>query len=79
MNKKFYIELIFLILLGALTSLSLPPFNYFLLNFLTFSLFYIFLIKKYDFKKNKKILKDLIFTSVESKIESDVEVGSFLS
>ena len=55
MNKKFYIELIFLIFLGALTSLSLPPFNYFLINFLTFSLFYVFLIKKYHFKKNKKI------------------------
>ena len=55
MNKKFYIELIFLIFLGALTSLSLPPFNYFLINFLTFSLFYVFLIKKLKFKKNKKI------------------------
>ena len=53
MNNKFYIELFFLFLLGALTSLSLPPFNYFLLNFLTFSLFYLFLIKKCDFKKKK--------------------------
>ena len=42
-------------MLGALTSLSLPPFNYFLINFLTFSLFYIFLIKKYRFTKNKKL------------------------
>ncbi len=55
MKKKFYIELIFLILLGVLTSLSLPPFNYFIINFLTFSLFYIFLIKKFEFYKNKKI------------------------
>ena len=53
MNNKFYIELIFLFLLGALTSLSLPPFNYFLLNFLTFSLFYLFLIKKCELKKKK--------------------------
>ena len=55
MKNKFYIELIYLILLGALTSLSLPPFNYFVINFLTFSLFYIFLVKKIEFYKNKKI------------------------
>ncbi len=55
MKNKFYIELIYLIILGVLTSLSLPPFNYVVINFLTFSLFYIFLIKKIDFYKNKKI------------------------
>ena len=37
MNKKFYIELIFLIFLGGATSLSLPPFNYLIINFLTFT------------------------------------------
>ena len=47
--------MIYLILLGALTSLSLPPFNYVVINFLTFSLFYIFLIKKLEIYKNKKI------------------------
>ena len=55
MKNKFYIELIYLILLGVLTSLSLPPFNYVVINFLTFSLFFIFLIKKIEFYKNKKI------------------------
>jgi len=55
LNKKFYIELIFLILLGAFTSLSLPPFNYVIINFLTLSLFYIYLIKKSKINKNKKI------------------------
>jgi len=55
LKKKFYIELIFLILLGFLTSLSLPPFNYVIINFLTYSLFYIFLIKKIETYKNKKI------------------------
>ena len=38
-----------------LTSLSLPPYNYVIINFLTFSLFYIFLIKKIEFYKNKRI------------------------
>ena len=55
MNKKLYIELIFLIILGAITSLSLPPFNYFIINFFTFSLFFIFLIKKFNQHKNKKL------------------------
>ena len=55
MKRNFYIELIFLILLGVLTSLSLPPFNFVIINFFTFSLFYIFLIKKIEIYKNKKI------------------------
>ena len=37
MKKKFYTELIYLILLGVLTSLSLPPFYYVVINFLTFN------------------------------------------
>ena len=55
MNKKLYIELIFLVILGAFTSLSLPPFNYFIINFFTFGLFFCFLIKKSNELKNKKI------------------------
>ncbi len=46
MKKKLYLNLFYLFLLGALTSLSLPPYNYFIINFLTFSLFFSFLIKK---------------------------------
>ena len=37
------------------SSLSLPPFNFFLINFLTFSLFFIFLVRKSVSKFNKKI------------------------
>jgi apolipoprotein N-acyltransferase len=37
------------------TSLSLPPFNYFILNFFTFTIFFLFLIKKIDQTNNKKI------------------------
>ncbi len=44
-----------MILLGVLTSLSLPPFNYVIINFLTLSLFYIFLVKKLEAYKNKRI------------------------
>ena len=38
-----------------LTSLSLPPFNYLIINFLTFTLFFLFLIKKSKQDKNKKM------------------------
>ena len=55
MKKKFYIELIFLILLGIVTSLSLPPYNYVIVNFFTFSFFFIFLIKKSNTILNKKL------------------------
>ncbi len=54
MIKKLYIEIIFLIFLGALTSFSLPPFNYLIINFLTFTLFFIFLVKKSNILKSKK-------------------------
>jgi apolipoprotein N-acyltransferase len=37
------------------TSLSLPPFNYFFVNFFTFSLFFLFLIKKSEHHNNKKL------------------------
>tara|TARA_B100000900_G_scaffold297316_1_gene255847 strand:- start:487 stop:2070 length:1584 start_codon:yes stop_codon:yes gene_type:complete len=55
LSKKLLIESIFLISLGATTSLSLPPFNYFLINFFTFSLLFIFLFKKLNSQKVKKI------------------------
>jgi len=54
LSKKKYLEYLYLFLLGALSSLSLPPYNLFIINFLTFSLFFIFLLKK---KKNYLINK----------------------
>jgi len=41
--------------LGGLTSISLPPFNYFLINFFTFSSFLIFLFKKLNNQTSRKI------------------------
>ena len=52
MKKNFYLEFIFLIILGALTSLSLPPYNYLTINFFTLSFFFI-----YVFQKKKSINK----------------------
>ena len=38
-----------------LTSLSLPPFNYLIINFITFSLFFLFLYKKLKKNQNHKL------------------------
>ncbi len=54
MKKKFYFELIFLTILGALTSLSLPPNNFFIINFITFSYFFYFLYQKKKHNNHKK-------------------------
>ena len=55
MIKKNYIDLAFLIILGMATSLSLPPYNYLIINFFTFSAFLIFLLKKSKIIQNKKL------------------------
>jgi len=52
--KKKYIEIVFLIILGAVSSLSLPPYNYLIINFFTFSAFFIFLFKKSKINQSKK-------------------------
>ena len=55
MRKESFINYLFLIFLGCITSLSLPPFNYFIINFFTFSSIFIFLIKKSKIHQNKKL------------------------
>jgi len=55
LSKKLLVEAIFLVFLGMVTSLSLPPFNYFFINFFTFSIFFIFLYKKLNSQEARKI------------------------
>jgi len=55
LTKKSYIDLLFLIFLGSISSLSLSPYNYLIINFFTFSIFFIFLFKKSIIIKSKKI------------------------
>ena len=43
-----------MIILGAVSSLSLPPYNYLIINFFTFSTFFIFLFKKSKITQSKK-------------------------
>ena len=55
MKKKFLFETLLLLTLGGLTSLSLPPLNFFLINFFTLSIFFIFLNKSLNQNKTKLV------------------------
>jgi apolipoprotein N-acyltransferase len=52
--KKNFLNSLYISSLGAISSYSLPPYNYFIINFITFSLFFIFVLKKK--KSNDKSL-----------------------
>ena len=54
MFKKNFINFLYIIFLGAVSSYSLPPYNYFIINFITFSLFFIFLFNKKKYLSNNK-------------------------
>ena len=55
LKKNFILNSLLLFILGALSSLSLPPFNIFILNFFTFSIFFIFLFKQLNIRSKKRI------------------------
>ena len=46
MFKKNSLNFLYIIFLGSLSSYSLPPYNYFIINFITFSLFFIFIFNQ---------------------------------
>jgi len=54
LKKKTVLNNLIFFSLGALSSLSLPPFNFFIINFFTFSMFFILLSQKLLNKHNKK-------------------------
>ena len=54
--KKNFFNFLYISFLGAVSSYSLPPYNYFIINFITFSLFFIFI-----FNKKKKLLSNKSF------------------
>jgi len=54
--KKNFQNYFYIIFLGALSSYSLPPYNYFIINFITFSLFFILI-----FNKKKETLNNKYF------------------
>jgi len=54
--KKNCLNCLYIIFLGALSSYSLPPYNYFIINFITFSLFFIFILKKKKQTSNNRSL-----------------------
>ena len=56
MFKKKFLDFIYIVFLGGISSYSLPPYNYFILNFITFSLFFVFI-----FNKREKIFNNKSF------------------
>ena len=56
--NKHLLNYLYIIFLGAISSYSLPPYNYFIINFITFSLFFIFIFnKKKEISSNKSFFK----------------------
>ena len=52
--KKNFLNYFYIIFLGAISSYSLPPYNFFIINFITFSLFFIFIFNKKKKSPNNK-------------------------
>jgi apolipoprotein N-acyltransferase len=52
--KKKFLNTFYIIFLGAISTYSLPPYNYFIINFITFSLFFIFIFNKKKNTSNNK-------------------------
>ena len=58
MFKQKFLDFLYIFFLGAVSSYSLPPYNYFIINFITFSLFLIFIFnKKKRISSNKSFFK----------------------
>ena len=57
MFKKNLLNSLYIIFLGGISSYSLPPYNYFIVNFITFSLFFIFIFDK----KKRKVSNNSLF------------------
>ena len=55
------ISFLFIFLLGSISSLSLPPYNFFYINFFTLSFLFIFLIKNKTFSKKNYFLYGWLF------------------
>ena len=83
-DKKFLC--IFIFFLGALSSLSLPPYNYFYINFFTLSFFFTLLIKKKSILSKKHyflfgwifgfgyFLSSLYWIAISLTFESDLKI-----
>ena len=56
MSKRYFLHPIYLFFLGAISAFSLPPYNFFIINFITFTLFFTFI-----FKEKKKLINNGYF------------------
>ena len=60
-KNKIYIDILYIIFLGFITSFSLPPYGFWFINFFSFTLLFIFLIKNKDEVFNKFFLYGFFF------------------
>ena len=60
-KNKIHFENFFILILGVVTSFSLPPYNYWFINFFTFSIFFIILLLNKDENLKKFFLYGFIF------------------
>ena len=51
--KNIYFNFLYIFLLGAINSFSLPPYNYFVLNFISLSLLFLLIVKKKNILRKK--------------------------
>ena len=58
---KIYLINIYVFILGIITSFSLPPFNYWIINFFTFTLLFVLLFKNKNQNKNFFFINGYIF------------------
>ena len=52
--KKNFLNALYIVFLGFISSFSLPPYNFFIINFITFSLFFIFIFNQKKITSNNK-------------------------
>jgi apolipoprotein N-acyltransferase len=55
--KKNSLNYLYIFFLGVISSYSLPPYNFFIINFITFSLFFIFIFNKKKIKLNNNFFQ----------------------
>ncbi len=58
---KNYTEILYIFVLGIITSFSLPPYNYWFINFITFSSLFLFLIKNKNKNSNYFLIYGYVF------------------
>ena len=77
--KKNFLNSLYIIFLGVISSYSLPPYNYFIINFITFSLFFIFIFNQKKKISNSKFTRIPIWQNVAENIVGILDSRSIIA